>query len=220
MPPLSGPVSRLLVQVGALVAISVPLSLASAADGPAAALIEKTSVEVIELIKNTTGAQREAGILRVLQTSFDLPYMGQAALGPHWNTIDEAQRGRYLKTAISAEAHAYSVRFGQYGGQTLAIGKVQPAQGVTVVDSRLHKQMASPSGSNGSARPAGPRITDVQIEGVSMIMTERSVSIPTSQATASSRPLIQELKPGSPLGRIRCARAHPDALIAPVTQST
>src|SRR5260370_31860900 len=98
---------------GAFVAIPV-----QAADGPAASLIEKTSTEVIELIKNTTGAQREAGIRKALETSFDLPYMGQAALAPHWTAIDEAQRGRYLKTATSAEAHPYSNRLRQSACQT------------------------------------------------------------------------------------------------------
>jgi len=183
---------------GALVAISVPLSLASAADGPAAALIEKTSVEVIELIKNTTGAQREAGILRVLQTSFDLPYMGQAALGPHWNATDEAQRVRYLKAATSAEAHAYSERFGQYGGQTLAIGKVSGRpNGVTVVDSRLNQSNGQPIRIEWEVRDTGqgPRITDVKIEGVSMIMTRRSdFSSYISSHGGKVEPLIQELE--------------------------
>jgi len=39
---------------------------AQAADGPAAQLIERTAGEVIELIKTTTGAPREAGIRAVL----------------------------------------------------------------------------------------------------------------------------------------------------------
>ena len=186
------------VAVGALLAISVPLSLASAADGPAAALIEKTSVEVIELIKKTTGAQREAGILRVLQTSFDLPYMGQAALGPHWNATDEAQRVRYLKAATSAEAHAYSERFGQYGGQTLAIGKVSGRpNGVTVVDSRLNQSNGQPIRIEWEVRETGqgPRITDVKIEGVSMIMTRRSdFNSYISSHGGKVEPLIQELE--------------------------
>jgi phospholipid transport system substrate-binding protein len=178
---------------GAFVAIPV-----QAADGPAASLIEKTSTEVIELIKNTTGAQREAGIRKVLETSFDLPYMGQAALGPHWNAIDEAQRVRYLKTATSAEAHAYSDRFGQYGGQTLTIGKVfNRPNGVTVVDSRLNQSNGQPIRIEWEVRDSGqgPRITDVKIEGVSMIMTRRSDFNSYIQGHGGKvEPLIQELE--------------------------
>jgi phospholipid transport system substrate-binding protein len=184
--------------IGAFVAIPAPLSTARAADGPAASLIEKTSIEVIELIKNTTGAQREAGIRKVLETSFDLSYMGQAALGPHWNQTDEAQRVRYLKAATSAEAHAYSERFGQYGGQTLAIGKVfNRPNGVTVVDSRLNQSNGQPIRIEWEVRDSGqsPRITDVKIEGVSMIMTRRSDFNSYIQSHGGKvEPLIQELE--------------------------
>ena len=93
---------------------------AHAADGPAAQLIEKVAGEVIELIKTTQGAQREAGIRSVLERYFDLTYMGRAALATHWDGTTPAQRDRFLKAAISAEARAYAERFGQYGGQTLA----------------------------------------------------------------------------------------------------
>ena len=50
-------------------------------------------------------------------TYFDLPFMGQSALGTHWAATPPAQRERFLKAVVSAEARAYSERFGQYGGQ-------------------------------------------------------------------------------------------------------
>ena len=102
----------------AAAAFAVP---ARAADGPAAQLIEKVAAEVIELIKNTQGPQREAGIRTVLLTYFDLPYMGRAALATHWDATSPEQRERFLKAEVSAEARAYSERFGQYGGQTLVL---------------------------------------------------------------------------------------------------
>ena len=67
---------------------------ASAADP--AQLIQSTATEVIEIIKATTpGPARQAAIQRVLQTNFDLPYMGQQALGANWNKASEAQRVRF-----------------------------------------------------------------------------------------------------------------------------
>jgi phospholipid transport system substrate-binding protein len=150
---------------------------AIAADGPAATLIERTSTEVIDLIKNTQGAAREAGIRKVLEQSFDLPYMGQQALGKYWDSTAPDQRARYLKAAVSAEAHAYAERFGQYGGQTLALGKVTTrANGVTVVDSRLNQSNGQPIKIEWDVRDTGqgPRITDVKIEGVSMVITRRT----------------------------------------------
>lgn len=158
----------------AALALATP---ARAADGPAAALIEKVSGEVIALVKAKTGADREAGIRSVLLAYFDLPQMARAALATHWEATTPPQRERFLKAVVSAEARAYSERFGQYGGQTLAIGRVMSRpNGVTVVDSKLNQTNGQPIVIQWEVRDGGqgPRITDVKIEGVSMVMTRRS----------------------------------------------
>ena len=177
---MSLPVSRRALLVASLLAASPAL----AADGPSASLIEKTASQVIELIKTTQGAQREAGIRRVLEQSFDLSYMGQQA--------------RYLKAAVGAEAHAYAERFGQYGGQTLTLGKVTTRpNGVTVVDSRLNQSNGQPIKIEWEVRDVGgaPRITDVKIEGVSMVITRRTDFTSYIQNNGGKvEALIQELE--------------------------
>jgi len=170
---------------------------ASAADP--AQLIQGTATEVIEIIKKTTpGPARQADIQRVLQTNFDLPYMGQTALGVNWNKANEAERARFLKAAESAEARAYSERFGQYGGQTLTIGKVTPRpNGLFIVDSQLSQTSGQPIKLQWEVRDAGrgPRITDVKVEGVSMVMTRRSDFNSYIQSHGGSvEPLIAELE--------------------------
>ena len=173
---------------------------ASAADpGAPAKLIESTAAEVIEIIKVKTGAARQAAIQQVLQTSFDLPYMGQAALGTHWAKASEAQRTRFLKATETAEARAYSERFGQYGGQTLAIGKVTSRpNGVFIVDSRLNQSNGQPIKLEWEVRDLagkGLRITDVKIEGVSMVMTRRSDFNSYIQNNGGTvEPLINEME--------------------------
>ena len=59
---------------------------------------------VLDLVMTKTGAAREAGILRVLETDFDLNYMARSALGKHWNDATPDQRERFLKVAANAEA--------------------------------------------------------------------------------------------------------------------
>jgi phospholipid transport system substrate-binding protein len=164
----------LCLAVGAVAAfVTFPVSAADPAQ-----LIQSTATEVIEIIKTTTpGPARQAAIQRVLQTNFDLPYMGQQALGANWNKASEAQRTRFLKAAETAEARAYSERFGQYGGQTLTVGKVTARpNGLFTVDSRLSQTNGQPIKLEWEVRDAGqgPRITDVKVEGVSMVMTRRS----------------------------------------------
>lgn len=150
---------------------------ARAADEAAAALIKKVSAEVIELIKKTKGAERDAGIRKVLESDFDLPAMGQQALATYWDGLDQDLRQRFLKAATGVEARAYSDRFGEYGGQTVDVGRViTTASGVMKVDSKLNQTNGQPIKVEWEVRQSGAalRITDVKVEGVSMVMTRRS----------------------------------------------
>ena len=171
---------------------------AQAADGPAAQLIETVAAEVIQLIKTTQGAQREAGIRAVLLKYFDLPYMGRAALATHWEATNPQQRERFLAAAVSAEARAYSERFGQYGGQTLVVTSVSNRpNNVTVVASKLNQSNGQPISIQWEVRDSGQglRITDVKIEGVSMVMTRRSdFNSYISGHGGKVEPLIDELE--------------------------
>ena len=189
---------RVVLCLAAAAVVGLLSGSAEAADGPAASLIEKTAAEVIELIKTTTRAQREAGIRKVLESAFDLNYMGQQALGKYWAGATPEQQARYLKAAVGAEAHAYAERFGQYGGQTLALGKVTPkANGVTVVDSRLNQSNGQPIKIEWEVRDIGgaPRITDVKIEGISMVITRRTDFTSYIQNNGGKvEALIQELE--------------------------
>ncbi|MBS0521777.1 MAG: ABC transporter substrate-binding protein [Proteobacteria bacterium] len=157
----------------------LPLSVAAqAADGPAAALIQNVASKVIELIKTTKpGAAREAAFKTVLETDFDLAFMGRSALGTHWRQATPDEQQRFLRAAAGAEAHAYSERFGQYLGQTLNVGRVSPRpNGVSIVDSKLNQSNGQPIAIQWEVRDEGGRlrITDVKVEGVSMVMTRRS----------------------------------------------
>jgi phospholipid transport system substrate-binding protein len=181
-----------------IVACSMLVFPVLAADGPAATLIESTAAEVIQLIKSTTpGPQREAGIRNVLVQAFDLNYMGQQALGKYWASTTPDQQQRYLRAAVDAEAHAYAERFGQYGGQTLTLGKVSPRGNVTVIDSKLNQSNGQPINIQWEVRDTGqgPRITDVKIEGISMVITRRTDFTSYIQNNGGKvEALIQELE--------------------------
>lgn len=187
--------SRRAILCLAAAAIAMP---AQAANEPAAVLIERVANEVIALIKAKTGRDREAGIRTILVTYFDLPFMGQSALGTHWAGTSAPERERFLKAVASAEARAYSERFGQYSGQTLTVGRVATRpNGVTVVDSKLSQTSGQPIAIQWEVRETGQglRITDVKIEGVSMVMTRRSDFNSYIQSHGGKvEPLIVELE--------------------------
>lgn len=172
---------------------------AAAQQNPAAELVQKTVGRVIDLVMAKTGAAREAGILQILETDFDLNYMARAALGKHWNEANSDQRERFLKVAAIAEAHAYAKRFGGYGGQTLTADSSMPKRydDVSIVNSMLTQTNAEPLTIqwvvyNGEK---GPRIVDVRVEGVSMGLTRRAEYNSFIQAHGGDvEPLIAELE--------------------------
>jgi phospholipid transport system substrate-binding protein len=189
---------RLAFRLAAGAAIALVAAPAFAND-PAAELVSATAAQAIDIIKTTTAVpQRQAAIQQVLQTRFDLPYMAQTALGTHWAKATPEQQARFVKATETAEAKAYSERFGQYAGQTLAIGKTTARpNGVFIVDSRLNQTNGQPIKLEWEVRqlPAGLRITDVKIEGVSMVMTRRSdFNSYIQQNGGKVQPLIDELE--------------------------
>lgn len=151
---------------------------ALAEQDPAAQLVQRAADQGIEVARTNTGAAREAGMRRVLETYFDLDYIARQTLGNYWNQATPEQRQRYLKVSASAEAHAYAERFGQYTGQTLTVSRVTPrGNGVFIVDSKLTQSGGGPPVAiqwEVRNEGQGPRIVDLKTEGVSMILTRRA----------------------------------------------
>jgi phospholipid transport system substrate-binding protein len=170
--------SRLAVGAAAIALIG-PLVMmsgqAAAADqDPAAQVIQRTADELIRI---KADASREAAIMRLLQAEFDLNYMGRATLATHWDQATPAQRERFLKVQTSAEAHAYARRFAQYAGQRLTVSGVnRRGDGVTFVDSKLDQSNGEPVAIQWEVHSDGqrPRVVDVKVGGVSMVLTRRS----------------------------------------------
>lgn len=183
----------------ALVVVASPIASPAFAAEPAAELISSAAAQVIDIIKTTTaGPARQAAIRQVMQTKFDLPLMAQSALGSHWARATPEQQARLVKATETAEAKAYSERFGQYAGQTLVVGKTTARpNGIFIVDSRLNQSNGQPIKLEWEVRQGaqGLRITDVKVEGVSMVMTRRSDFNSYIQTNGGKvQPLIDELE--------------------------
>lgn len=192
----------LLLAAGAATILVVPgfAQQVAAEQSPATDLIQRTANRVLDLVMTKTGAAREAGILRVLETDFDLNYMARSALGKHWNDASPDQRERFLKVAANAEAHAYARRFGEYGGQTLTVDRSMPrlrSDGVSIVNSKLTQTDSEPLAIQWDVHNGGQgaRIVDVRIEGVSMVVTRRAEYNSFIQTHGGKvEPLIVELE--------------------------
>ena len=172
-------ISRLAAGAAAIALIMGPVTMMSgqavAADqDPAAQVIQRTADELIRIKADVS---REAAIMRLLQAEFDLNYMARSALATHWDQATPEQRERFLKVQASAEAHAYAQRFAQYAGQKLAVTRVTPrGNGVSLVDSTLDQSNGEPVAIQWEVHNDGqrPRVVDVKVGGVSMVLTRRS----------------------------------------------
>jgi phospholipid transport system substrate-binding protein len=171
---------------------------AVAEQDPAAQLVQRAADQVIAAARTSAGPAREAGIRRVLETYFDLAYMGRSTLGSYWNQTTPDQRERFLKANTSAEARAYAERFGQYRGQTVTVGRVNArGNGVSIVESTLNQTDGAPVALLWEVRNEGqgPRIVDVKSEGVSMTMTKRGDFVSYIRNHGGQvEPLITELE--------------------------
>ena len=171
-------ISRLAISAVAI-ALTGPVTMMSgqavAADqDPAAQVIQRTADELIRIKADVS---REAAIMRLLQAEFDLNYMGRLALATHWDQATPEQRERFLKVQANAEAHAYAQRFAQYAGQRLTVSRVTSrGNGVSLVDSKLDQSNGEPVAIQWEVHNDGqrPRIVDVKVGGVSMVLTRRS----------------------------------------------
>jgi phospholipid transport system substrate-binding protein len=197
---------------------SVSLALAAAALAPrvaraddvpkaAAAFVQALADQVIAILKNTSLSKDERVnlLVDVFLTGFDVRAIGLFVLGRFGRDIPDAERNGYLVTFKTYVVETYAVRFNAYAGQQFLVTKETPdgPNGAWVfsdigqkgeepieVQWRVHKVQE------------GLKIVDVVVEGVSLIVTQRSefASIlqhnggSVSNLTQLLRDKIQELK--------------------------
>jgi phospholipid transport system substrate-binding protein len=173
-------------------------SQAMAEQDPAAQLVQRAADQGIEAARASAGPARVAGIRRVLESYFDLAYMGRSTLGSYWNQTTPAQRERFLKASANVEARSYAERFGQYRGQTITVGRIIPrGNGVSVVDTKVTQTSGEPVNVQWEVRNEGqgPRIVDIRTEVVSMTMTRRADFVSYIRNHGGQvEPLIDELE--------------------------
>lgn len=113
----------------------------------------------------------------LLTEGFDLPYIARLVVARHWNAASEPQRAEYVKLFERIIIDTYAGRFAEYSGETFRITGSTPA-GDT--DTNVGTQILRPSGPpivvewRVRKGGAGLKIIDVAVEGVSMVVTQRS----------------------------------------------
>ena len=174
---------------------------ATAAEKNAAALfIEKLGTEAIESLAQPgiDRKTREDRLAYLLDRAFAIKAIAKFALGRYWRSADGDQRARYLKAFKRLIIKTYAGRFELYAGEPFRVlGQRNDGSRGYLVESHIIRSVGPPVKIVWRLRPrdASFRIIDVMIEGVSMVITQRSeYSSVIRKKGGSVEGLIQELE--------------------------
>jgi len=136
------------------------------------------AVKVLQQQGNSLG-QREEKFRSLLANGFAIPLIGKFVMGSYWAKATPEQQTQYLGLFSDWIVKTYAIRFGGYSGEKF-----------NVVDTRINDQDKDVFVGTRIDRPEGkppilakwrvraiegkPKIVDVQVEGVSMLVTHRS----------------------------------------------
>lgn len=177
--PWSGSILRsLAIGVFALAwsAVATP-RLAGAADDPKA-FVQGVGNQVIKVLqqnlpRDKTGEQLNA----IWLGAFDVDGIGRAVLGKNWKKATEEQRKAYMELFPKYVAKLYAIQFSDYSGETFAVkGSKTMSDGSAIVNAEIDQPQGGPIKLDFIVMNAGQglKVTDVKVEGVSLLVTKRS----------------------------------------------
>ncbi len=152
---------------------------ATAQTGTASQFIHQLGNQAITTLQTPgiTLEEREARFRGILRQGFDLPFIGRFVLGRYWKQTAPEVRDDYLNLFSEYLLQVYSARLGGYAGETLTVVSEGPAGAKdVVVSTRIDRPSGPPIAAEWRVRATDNRlrIIDVSVEGVSMVVTQRS----------------------------------------------
>lgn len=127
------------------------------------------------VVDSQSDEQRIEAFRGLLNEGFDLPLIGRYALGRYWRQATAGQKDEYGKLFEDFIVRTYAARLGQYSGETLKVDGSRTDDGDTIVSSEIVRPDKPAIRVDWRVRntDAGPKIVDVVVEGVSMLLTQR-----------------------------------------------
>lgn len=122
-------------------------------------------------------AARRESLAELLSDGFDVELIARLALGRPYRELDPQQRADYERLFRAFVLATYSARLERYAGERLVVlRETATSSGDIVVASEIRRAGAEPLRVDWRVRlgPDGPKIVDVIVEGVSMVVTQRN----------------------------------------------
>ncbi len=167
-----------------LMLLLIALGLAAAGTGAAAAgdaqtFINDLVAQALKALDNKqlTTEDRTKQFRELLDHDFDMARISRFVLGRYWNEANEQERKQFETLFEEYVVRAYAQRFSDYSGEQVKITGARPeGETSTLVQSQIVRpDGAPPAKVDWRVRKAddGFKIVDVDVEGVSMILTQR-----------------------------------------------
>jgi phospholipid transport system substrate-binding protein len=162
----------------AFAALFITSAPSRAQDGDAAAFIAQLAEQAVAKLTapNITQTERRDRFRQIFNESFDVKAIARFALGRYFRGASEAEQAEYYSLFEELMVQVYAVRFTQYAGETLRVTGTRPGpDGDQVVSSELVRTKGSPIQVRWRVHrdESGPKVNDIVVEGVSMILTHR-----------------------------------------------
>ena len=127
------------------------------------------------VVDSQSETERENAFRELLSEGFDLRLIGRYALGRYWRRATAEQRSEYAKLFEDFIVETYVARLGEYSGETLTVVSSRPDDQDTIVTSEIVREGRQPIRVDWRVRrgEGEPKIIDVVVEGVSMLLTQR-----------------------------------------------
>jgi phospholipid transport system substrate-binding protein len=132
----------------------------------------------VEVLNNKADpAMREARFRELFRTDFDCPGIARFVLGRYWRTASQEEQQEFVKLFEDYVVFVYTARLSNFGGEALKVrGSHSDGDGVIVSTDVITPGGASPMKIDWRlvAEKGTYKISDVIVEGISMMVTQRS----------------------------------------------
>ncbi|HEV2263326.1 MAG TPA: ABC transporter substrate-binding protein [Stellaceae bacterium] len=122
-------------------------------------------------------SEREQRFSTLLQTGFDIPRIARFVLGRYWLSASDQERSQFDQLFAQWVVQTYSVRFKDYSGETVKVtgARTESPTSYVVTSQLIHTNGAPTTTIYWHVNKTGDdlKIVDVEVEGVSMALTER-----------------------------------------------
>ena len=142
--------------------------------------IENLGEQVLKEVadEKISAKQREMNFRKLYLNSFDNEYISKFVLGRHWNKIDSQTKKSFIKSFNDYLIMVYAPKFKGWNGEFKTIGSQFENNMYIVAMSLVSKGKKVPSLNLDwrmyISKNGGFRILDVNIDGVSMLVTQRA----------------------------------------------